>query len=104
MALPGYHFLSIGFSEFRIGLIQAQKIETSMHTITEQQSSGFMMLLLITLPFKAHTKPFPQHNTGRLLPEPFVALPQQASAKPIPEEMPRSTTHLPFTLSLALKA
>ena len=63
-----------------------------------------MMLLLITLPFKAHTKPFPQHNTGRLPPEPFVALPLQASAKPIAEEMPRDTTHLPFTLWLALKA
>jgi hypothetical protein len=100
--LLGYHFLSIGFGEFRIGLIQAQKIDTSMHTIAKQESSVFVMLL-ITLPFKAHTKPFPQHHTGRLLPEPFVALPQQASAKPISEEMLRGTTHLLFTLSLALK-
>jgi hypothetical protein len=83
-------------------LIQAQKVETSMHTIAEQQSSGFMMLL-ITLPFKAHTKPFPQHNTSRPPPELFIVLLLQAGTKPISEEQPRGTTHLPLTLPLALE-
>jgi hypothetical protein len=100
--LPGYHFLSIGFGEIRIGLIQAQKIETSMHTIVEQQSTGFMKLR-ITLPFKAHTKPFPQYNTSHVPPELFIVLLLQAGTKPISEEQLRGTTHLLLTLPLALE-